>query len=181
MSSGVKSVTPENWLEQDGAAAIWVNLDMRDGTVRPTTGEDWIKSVNTIRLDPVVPIEVADLFEFAKGGLGYGYFYYPLFTLVTQQLLRVADIAIEVLFDSLAIKPKPRSLDRRIVILRERWLIDDDQYFMLDLLRYMRNSATHGSSRTIMMPTGAIRDISWVADLISNLPWPGRSSTSADG
>ena len=169
---GVKGVTVENWLVQDPVMVPWTRVNMVDGSSRPTTGEDWILSVNAVMLAPHVPDEIHDLFEYAKGAMGYGYFYYPLFTLVAQQLLRVADIAVDVLFDKLAVVPKPKSLDRRIVILRERWLIDDEQYFLFDMLREMRNRATHDPTRTILMPPHAIEDIHWIAEMISGLPWP---------
>jgi hypothetical protein len=152
---------------------------MRDGTSRPTTGEDWITDVVAINVGDQVPEDVATLFDFAKGALGYGYYYYPLFTLATQQLLRVADIAVDELFKALAIERKPLSLVRRLAILYERRLISDEQYRMLDILRNMRNSATHGSSPTIMIPTQAVRDMRWIADLISGLPWP-KGITPAD-
>lgn len=178
MKLGFKGVTPENWLEQDGAAAPWVRVNVIDGTSHPTTGADWIASVNAITLAENVNEQVVTLFEFAKRALGYGHFYYPLFTLVSHQVARVADIAVDVLFDDLQLTPKPRSFDRRIVILRERWLIDDEMFCRLDAMRLRRNRVTHGSFCEIIMPTHAIMEIRWAAELISALPWPALTSTS---
>ena len=123
-----------------------------------------------------MPIEVRNAFEFAKGGLGYGYFYYPLVTIVGQQVLRVADFAIDQLLLNLNITPKPRSFARRLQRLYKDGLINDALLHRWDALRNLRNSATHPDFQHFWLPADAVRTFRLVGEMISALPWPTKGS-----
>jgi len=85
---GFKQTTVENWLEPDPLMAALVNLDHTTGLVTPSQGTDWIGFVNDLEIATAVPREVREAFRFATGAVGYAYFYYPMFTIVSQQVLR---------------------------------------------------------------------------------------------
>jgi hypothetical protein len=167
-----KYVTRQNWLDPDPLSASFVQLDHRDGSITPMDGADWIDAVVEITLPASVPTEVANAFEFTKGGLGYGFFYYPLATVVGQQVLRVADFAIDRLFEARAIVPRPLSMARRLERLRLEGLISDEHFQQWDVIRHMRNLATHPDFQHTWFPSDAVRTLKLVAALVSELPWP---------
>ncbi len=98
---GFKKVTEHNWLEPDPIMRHLVNVNLTDGTTCTVSGADWIKFVNDFRMSPPVPNEVRVALRFATGAIGYAYFYYPVFTIVAQQVLRVADFALETFVERL--------------------------------------------------------------------------------
>ena len=139
---GFKLTTVENWLEPDPLMAALVNHNHSTGLVRPTQGTDWIAYVARTPLDEHVPFEVWAAFNFAAGAIGYAYFYYPLLTVVSQQALRVADFAVDQLFEAMG-KTKVNSLARRLKILRVEGLISEGEFHRWDGIRRLRNKATH--------------------------------------
>jgi hypothetical protein len=167
-----KRVTRENWLQPDPVSELFVMMDHRDGSFRPMDGADWIDTVAGTTLPAQVPPEVQNAFEFTKGGLGYGYFYYPLATVVGEQALRVADFAIDRLFVTRAMEPRPRSMARRLRRLHDDGLINDGQLRRWSGVRTLRNSATHPDFQHVWFPADAVRTLRLVAELIAALPWP---------
>jgi hypothetical protein len=141
-------------------------------------GADWIDVVVATTLRPGVPTEVVNAFEFTKGGLGYGFFYYPLATIVCQQVLRVADFAIDRFFMERAIVPRPRSMAQRLKRLREDNLISEKQFQQWDAMRHLRNGATHPDFQHVWFPSDAVRTLKLVAELVSSLPWPSDPAES---
>jgi hypothetical protein len=166
-----KLVTRDNWLAPDPVSTAFVQLVHRNGSVKPMDGADWIDTVAATRMSNNVPLDVQNAFEFAKGGLGYGYFYYPLITIVGQQALRVADFSIDQLFVERGISPRPQSMARKIRRLRQDSLIDDAQFQRWDALRQLRNSATHPDFQHVWLPADAVRTFRIVAEMVSALPW----------
>jgi hypothetical protein len=172
MSSRFKSVTTENWLDPDPLYEHLVKRDKRDGSIHPIDGRDWIEIVNAVHLDDRVPEDVRDAFWFTVGAVGYSYFYWPLLTLVAQQTLRVADFAVDRLFDTLALQPKPRSFARRLVRLRDLRYLDATGYRRWDALRNLRNESTHPSFQQNWGHSMSLELVRTVADSIKGLPWP---------
>jgi hypothetical protein len=166
-----KQVTVQNWLKPDPVMAHLVNSNVRDGTTCSVNGSDWNQFVNDLPIPPQVPQDVRTAFEFATGAIGYSYFYYPLFAIVAQQVLRVADFAVDKLLEGLAMKPI-RSFKRRLMTLRAHGQLTDWQVNRWEALRMMRNEATHPAwhrNWETSMSLGLVRS---VAEAISDLPWP---------
>lgn len=168
---GFKQTTVENWLEPDPLMGALVNIDVRDGSVIPVEGTDWIHFVNELSISHAVPQEVQQAFRFATGAIGYAYFYYPMFTIISQQVLRVADFAIDKLFDARGMK-KPHSFERRLAILADNGLLNEMEAEHWDGLRRLRNSATHPAWQQNWGLGMSLDLIRVVAEAISNLPWP---------
>lgn len=68
--SGFKIITVENWLDPDPLSGSIVRMDIRDGSVYPVDGRDWIRYVNGVPLSLFVPQEVRDAFGLF-GGCGW--------------------------------------------------------------------------------------------------------------
>jgi hypothetical protein len=58
------------------------------------SAEEWVRDIVAVRLSEDVPLEVRKLFTAARGALCYGYFFYHLYALASEQLARVAEAAV---------------------------------------------------------------------------------------
>jgi hypothetical protein len=173
MSRGFKAVTPENWLDPDPLSGSLVKRDRRDGSIHPVDGRDWIAYVNAVPLSPEVPQKVRDAYDFAIGAVGYGYFYYPIFTLVVQQVLRIADFAVAHLFvtETSLPKPKRRTFEARLDALKIAGHLDESGFEAWNRFRRLRNSSTHPDWQQTW-GHAALEQVRFVSELISALPWP---------
>src|SRR4051794_1449941 len=106
MTLGIKTITGENWLKPDPTSTIFAQISASDESVSSISGDDWVKLFLGPSLAVSVPNEVRKLFEVARGALVYGYFFYPLYTLGGEQLLRVVECAASVKCDSLGAPTK---------------------------------------------------------------------------
>jgi hypothetical protein len=180
MTRGFKFVTPDNWLEPDQLSNLLVKLDHRDGSVTNIDGRDWITYVNSLSFLNRVPTDVVDAYQFAIGAVGYAYFYYPLFTIVAQQILRVADFAVERLFAVRGDLPKAKAFDGRLKALKAGAYLGDTGFERWDHIRGLRNDATHPEWQQTWGPSG-LDTIIAVVELISALPWPSVEERHSDG
>lgn len=152
-----KRTTPDNWLDPDPQL----------------TGEDaraWIRYVNALKFDAAVPDDVCEAFVFAVGAIGYAHFYSPVLTLVSHQVLRVADFALDRFFDRCAME-KPRTFGERLERMKSDGLLTGPEYNRWDGIRRLRNDATHPDYQAGWNPTMALRTIEATVTAISALPW----------
>ena len=89
----IKQLSVRNWLEPDAAVKFFVGASA-DGCTHELVGADWLEEVLDPKVEQQVPQEIRELFEVARGAMAYAYFFYPLYTLALEQLLRVADAAV---------------------------------------------------------------------------------------
>lgn len=88
--------TPDRWLQPDPTLSVFSKLDLATGTVEPMTAEDWFVVWRDAAVDSPVPTGIVHRVEQARACLAYGFFYYPLYALGVEQLLRVAEAALAV-------------------------------------------------------------------------------------
>ncbi len=84
----------ENWLQPDDLSHSFVTFDRELEGFRHVDGNDWVKAILQCDLAEQVPAELATLFATARGSLLYGYFFYPLYALGLEQLIRVSEAAV---------------------------------------------------------------------------------------
>ena len=170
----IKHVTVDNWLEPDPAATNLVT-PLPEGGYRPTTNEEWLELTTRASLIDVVPDEVQDLFEVARGALAYGYLFYPLYTLVFEQLFRVAEAAVfhrcRVLDYQERQKPGKRRdpLNMKLDWLMQQGVLSRDQRQQWDALRELRNFSSHVTEQMIVSPNWAVAQLQMTADVINDL------------
>ena len=156
----LKRITAANWLEADAWGGSAVDGAALIGSVE-----------GAVRFGPDVPADVCQAFWSAAGAVGYAQFYAPVLTLVSQQVLRVADFALE----RFCIQKKS-VVDRepffaRLKRLRAADLIGPQQYHRWDGLRGLRNAATHPRFVEQLSSAMALDLIATVAAAINALPW----------
>ncbi len=76
----MKAINHDNWLLGDPA-----------GKGRVADVGLWREAFLSIRLAPAVPREVARMFEAARGGMLYGFFFQPLLAMGVEQCYRVLE------------------------------------------------------------------------------------------
>lgn len=76
----MKAIDHDNWLQADIGR-----------TVRHDEARNWRETILAVSLDPSVPSDVARMFEAARGGLLYGYFFQPLMAMGLEQCYRVLE------------------------------------------------------------------------------------------
>lgn len=167
---GFKKLTLANWREPT-FPKLFPNL----------TEEKWVSTVMEAQLIEAVPQEVSAMFEVARGSILYGWFFYPLHTLASEQLYRVLEAAVRERCKAAGI---PLTIDRvkngktftqtrkyveLISELKKRKIIATSDVDMWDAARELRNLSSHPKSQTINFPTAAVAAIDWIALRINQL------------
>ncbi len=76
----MKAINHDNWLMADA-----------EGRSQIADARVWRQAFLSIRLDPSVPSDVSRLFEVARGGMLYGYFFRPLLATGVEQCYRALE------------------------------------------------------------------------------------------
>jgi hypothetical protein len=146
---GSKALTTDNFLDPDPAAALFVRLGL--GGPVTITSQEWTSLFLSIAIrEPAVPAHVRRLFGTAIGALVYGYFFYPLYTLGLEQLLRVSETAATARCRSIGFEPK-RFIDA-INHLEGRGVLTPTTAQRWNALRQLRNSASHPDDQMLLPP-----------------------------
>jgi hypothetical protein len=91
---GFKELTSENWLVPDSTMRGFVRLSF-NGKVHSISCEEWLRDILQPTIHEAVPVELRKLFEVARGAMAYGKFFYPIYTIGIEQLLRVVESAVD--------------------------------------------------------------------------------------
>lgn len=140
---GFKRLTPENWMEPDSIMRAFVHGALSGEPYVPT-GEERVQEIMSIELSDDVPYEVRRLFAAVRGALCYGYFYYPLYTLASEQISRIAETAVARKYEALGgPRPQKTSFKGKLDYLQDKGLITDGDVVWWNAIRELRNSASH--------------------------------------
>jgi hypothetical protein len=149
----IERFVPERWLEPDSRMKLFANIDLETGQVTATSAADWLRLTSIVSLHPPVPPNIINLFEQARACAVYGYFFYPLYALAVEHVVRVADAAVKSKCEQLAAPRKQaRDFEDRIDWLAGQLgvpLFDKARWHMR---RKWRNEVTHQTQRTILTP-----------------------------
>src|ERR1700686_493041 len=173
---GFKTVTARNLLEPDPISASH-HMRTVDG-FRQMLPEDWVDPITGVTLPDSVPFEVRRAFQMARDAMCYGYWFYPLVTLMAQQLLRVADFATDVACLTHSIK-SPRNFKARVDELIAVGIIPQAHEGLWEGIRRMRNHSTHPNFQQIWGPGMAIPIAQRVADAIAGIRWNNNANKTA--
>jgi len=163
---GMKTLGVENWCRPDIPKHF-----------PGFTEEVWVSMVMEPKLIDTVPESVVRLFEVARGSVLYGWFFYPLLTLASEQLHRVqeasvrercklAGIPIETLNRG---KLAPRRFAVLIRELSARGIIPPDSVHLWEGVRKLRNASSHPKNQMIIVPGDAAASVEATAREINQL------------
>lgn len=177
---GIKVLTIDNWRSVDPVSVLLVELDPATGHPRPITPDRWAALFLEPQLDTIVPDQVQTMFNVARGAMLYGSFFYPLYTLGSEQLYRVADAATWHRCRQLH-KPFPAARpERESLAERVKWLVN--QGAIVDAwwwghppassdggIRMLRNLTSHSTFQQLDMPGSALTQLHRVAERTNEL------------
>jgi hypothetical protein len=153
-------VSLENWPTPDPVWQAFAHPPFRD------PADAWVQDVLKHDLSPAVPVAVRELFEVARGTLIYGFLYYPLLTVGTEQIFRVLEAAVS---SKCVVLGAPAQADSFFTKLR--WLlkieaIDQETHRRWHIMRELRNATSHLSDQNIFDPNIALQMLEGAVELI---------------
>jgi hypothetical protein len=145
---GFKEITKNNWLDPDDALKGFVRMS-KDGKAQPITSDEYLHSILESKLLEAVPVEVKSLFEVARGAMIYGYFFYPLYTLATEQLFRVAEAAVAHKCKELQAPKSTKTFEMMIEWLANEEVISRLELPKWDAVRHLKFSISSGVGQSL--------------------------------
>jgi hypothetical protein len=165
--TGFKTITPENWQESDILRYI-----------PKMTEEIWLRTHLEPKLADTVPDEIHSLFEAARGAMIYGWFYYPLLTLGSDQLFRTLEAAVHhcclkrnipVEFADKNGKTRSVKYADQVRRLVEKGVIPVEEESRWEGARGLRNVFAHPKSQMVLSPGMTVDDLYMIASEINRL------------
>jgi hypothetical protein len=165
---GFKKLTIDNWLVPDELFANVVHGISPDGNIIEfMTDNKWTQDILDFDLLEAVPVEVRKLFAVARGSIAYGYFFYPLITLATEQLYRVVEAAVDHKCCEMGRhKPKETFAGKIEWLIKESVITDKERW---DAIRILRNEASHPESQIIISPGEVVNVLKIITECINSL------------
>ena len=164
---GFKQLSTENWLVPDSTVQLWGRFGA-DGNIHDISGEEWLNDILQSKLNEAVPLEIKKLFEVARGAMAYGYYFYPLYTLGIEQLLRVVEAAVAFKCKAMG-APSSQNYEGKISWLIKKGAISQSESLRWEAIRKLRNSASHPQMQSIHMPVEALKFLESTANHINLL------------
>lgn len=126
--------------------------------------EEWLSLASDFlkpKLSDLVPMETKKLFEVARGTIIYGLYFYPLYSVGTEQLFRVAENALKQKCMLLGIQLKRREMVFKPMLdkLVEMSVIPDEENEVWECLRQLRNISSHPDTQDIIAPAMALQTL----------------------
>lgn len=166
---GFKQLTSENWLEMDEVMLAF-KRQIRDGSTTMPTGEDRVNEIYAYELNENVPLDVQKVFEVARGTMVYGYLFYPLYTLASDQLYRALETAVIKKCEiENAPKSKTKGYQKQIEWLTEAGFINKSETRVWEYGRIRRNSVSHLQKQHISLPVHAYSTLETAVKQINSL------------
>ncbi len=162
-----KRLTSKNWRTRDPTARHIVRV--RNGKISSLSGGEWAEIFLTPQLSSHVPIDLVELFEVARGALCYGYFFYPMYTLGSEQLYRVLDAALARRCAQLGAPKRLKQFAKRVTWMHKNRVIDDFRKAQWEGARGLRNLSSHAERQSIHDPMMAATDMDIAVELIGEL------------
>ncbi len=163
---GMKKLALHNWREPD-VPRHFPGL----------TEEIWLSIALEPKLIAAVPEEVVRLFEVARGSILYGWFFYPLLTLASEQMHRVMEAAVRARCKTSGISLTNSVNGRTVTLnfhamigeLHGRGIIRDEELGVWHATRRLRNWSSHPTAQAIFPPGAALSEIDVTARHINQL------------
>jgi hypothetical protein len=137
-------------------------------------GDQWVKKCMKPKLKPIVPDEIAFLFEVARGSMVYGMFFLPLASLATEQCFRVLEAGARLRCIQLKLIPTDKasphkSFPELVEALQKAGKIPAADRKKWNVMIELRNRFSHHTSQTIRARHEAIEQLEYVVELLNRL------------
>jgi hypothetical protein len=165
---GFKRVTPTNLVKEDNHPSY----------PSGPRHEQWLQACLKPKLDPMVPEEIAFLFEVARGSMAYSWFFLPLASLAAEQSYRVLEAAARARCQQLGLlkskrakmKPIPDTPFADVVAaLQKAGRIPTGDVDAWTNMPFLRNCSSHPASQTILDRRKAAESLAYHCQLLNRL------------
>ena len=163
----MKAINHDNWLMADA-----------EGHAQVADARVWRQAFLAIRLDPSVPPDVARLFEAARGGMLYGYFFRPLLSTGVEQCYRVlesgartrcAQMGLPVFCNDSQGKAHPLSFGHNLNVLVKQGLIESADLILWQQARELRDWVAAPEHQAALTLNHGATALSRAAELLGKL------------
>lgn len=165
---GFKRLTQFNWKAIDSIIQF----------PSPVPEEVWVEACLKPQLESGVPESVRAIFEVARGSMLYGWFFYPLLTLASEQLHRVQEAGAREKCRQLVLVPPVRSKKGEMIepkfshvldALKRHGVIDSRQDIRWQAGRSLRNWSSHPQRQSIYSAGMALGALTATTELVNAL------------
>jgi len=167
-----KQLTVENYQEADPTLTPFVRMSGKDGSIRTLSEADWAEKVLAVELSEQVPLEVRRLFAVARGAFLYGFFFYPMYTLGTEQLFRVAESAVNGKCRDVGVSAerlRKLNFKEKVERLIKKGVIQPNVQRRWEALWELRGMTSHPEDQTGLLAYTAIDELRRIAADINGL------------
>ena len=169
LNLGFKKLTKENWNLPDPINEYFIKLNLYTGEKISVSSDERVEEFLKIEVSTELPIDVYRQFEAARGAMLYGCFFYPLFALGADQLLRVAESAVTHRCLDLSLTKRDAKYEIKLKKLKEFNHLTAEEYDEWEILRKMRNISSHSQIQPLFPSFEAISVLKNIADKINKL------------
>ncbi len=160
---GFKRLTIDNILQPD---TLGIQCDIKK--------EQWMSCAYDFlkpQLSETVPDGTKALFEVARGTMVYGLFFFPLYSMGTEQLFRVAENALRQKCIALGMQFKDGKMYFGDMLgrLTKKSVISKDRRQVWECFRQLRNIYSHPGNQTIITPALAEKTLKTITEQINLL------------
>jgi len=164
---GFKAISTQNWQEAD-LPILFPDLN----------SDQWIASCLHAVTDPCVPKEVRSLVEVARASIIYGWFFYPLLTLGSEQCQRCLEAGARARCSQLGLPTSrqrkngtvaPTTFNDHIARLAKAGIIQPAQEELWTASRKLRNRSSHPECQAVITPGMAVRTLDSSIQLLNRL------------
>lgn len=166
---GFKKLTIENWQSPDDINQYFIRQNFNTGEKKEITGNDRAEIFLNHELSETVPIEIRRQFETARGAMLYGYYFYPLFALGADQLLRVAESAITHKCLILGLAKSDSKYKTKLSKLKKQKKLTEKEFKDWEELRQLRNLFSHSKLQNLFPHWDAAFYLKLITEKINNL------------
>ena len=167
-AKGFKQITLENLLKPDEHPSYPSRL----------RGDKWVRECLKPQVDSSVPVEIAFLFEVARGAMIYGMYYLPLAALATEQGFRVLEAGARHRCKQLGLlkkkSAKPNAFPDSpfvdlVAALQKAGKIPKRDFDVWKSMVFVRNRSSHPTSQIIRTRDEAVGQLAYIAELLNRL------------
>lgn len=167
-AKGFKQISVENLLKPDEHPSYPSRL----------RGDKWVRECLKPQLDSSVPVEVAFLFEVARGSMVYGIYFLPLAALATEQGFRVLEAGARHRCKQLGLLKRKSAKATAfpdspfvdvVAALQKAGTIPKADLDVWRSMVTLRNNFSHSTSQSIRARHEAIEQLAYIAELLNRL------------
>jgi len=163
----MKAINHDNWLLADTG-----------GKGPVADARAWRQAVLSIRLDSAVQRDISQMFEAARGGMLYGYFFHPLVAMGVEQCYHVLESGARARCAQVGLpvdcldrqgKPHPLSFGHNLRALAKEGLIQNEDLKLWQQARELRNWVAAPANQAALTLDHGVTALSRAAELLGRL------------